>query len=155
MRFVNGIAPTVSTMIRLWICIISKWVHYLAATNLLTNRLNHAICLFITIHRFPFFYSNFSYLLADFQKNMHCFSALDTLNILYHFLCKEKQGVWQASKIKFCFLWNSILLPKLFWPTVRKKDKLLKFEAEGHEFAKFLRSLEQFIQTVKGQNNFW
>ena len=57
----------------------------------------------------------------------------------------------------FC---NGILLPKLFWPTVRKncssdREKLLKFEAEGWEFAKFLRSLEQFIQTVKGQNNFW
>ena len=34
-------------------------------------------------------------------------------------------------------------------------EKLLKFEAEGQEFQKFLRSLEQFIQTVKGQNNFW
>ena len=33
------------------------------------------------------------------------------------------------------------------------REKLLKFEAEGREFAKFLRSLEQFIQTVKGQNN--
>ena len=46
---------------------------------------------------------------------------------------------------------NGILLPKLFWPTVRKKcssdwEKLLKFEAAGQEFAKFLRSLEQFIQ---------
>ena len=55
---------------------------------------------------------------------------------------------------------NGILLPKLFWPTVRKKyssyrEKLLKFEAEGQEFAKFLRSQEQFILTVKGQNNFW
>ena len=55
---------------------------------------------------------------------------------------------------------NGILLPKLFWPTVRKKcsddrEKLLKFEAEGREFAKNFRSLEQFIQTVKGQNNFW
>ena len=29
----------------------------------------------------------------------------------------------------------------------------LKFEAEGREFAKVLRSLEQFIRTVKGQNN--
>ena len=53
-----------------------------------------------------------------------------------------------------------ILLPKLFWPTVRKncasdREKLLKFEAEGREFAKFLRSLGQFIHTVKGQNNFW
>ena len=55
---------------------------------------------------------------------------------------------------------NGILLPKLFWHTVRKNcssdlEKLLKFEAEGREFAKILRSLEQFIQTVKGQNNFW
>ena len=33
------------------------------------------------------------------------------------------------------------------------REKLLKFEAEGREFAKILRSLEQFIQTVKGQNN--
>jgi hypothetical protein len=31
----------------------------------------------------------------------------------------------------------------------------LKFEAEGREFAKILRSLEQFFQTVKGQKNFW
>ena len=57
-------------------------------------------------------------------------------------------------------LGNGILLPKLFWPTVRKncssdREKLLKFKAEGRKFAKFLRSLEQFIQTVKGQNNFW
>ena len=46
---------------------------------------------------------------------------------------------------------NSILWQKLFWPSVRKNcssdwEKLLKFEAEG--------SLEQFIQTMKGQNNF-
>ena len=51
-----------------------------------------------------------------------------------------------------------ILLPKLFWPSVRKncssdQEKHLKFEAQGREFA-FLRSLEQFIQTVKGQINF-
>jgi hypothetical protein len=35
------------------------------------------------------------------------------------------------------------------------QEKLLKFEAEGREFAKCLRSLEKFIQTVKVQNNFW
>ena len=34
-------------------------------------------------------------------------------------------------------------------------EKLLKFKAEGYEWAKFLRSLEQFIQTMKGKNNFW
>ena len=55
---------------------------------------------------------------------------------------------------------HGILLPKLFRLTVRKKfssdqEELLKFEAEGREFAKFLRSLEHFFQTVKGQNNFW
>ena len=55
---------------------------------------------------------------------------------------------------------NCILLPKLFCPTVRKNcssdwEKVLKFEAEGREFANFLKSLEQFIQAVKGQNNFW
>ena len=36
-----------------------------------------------------------------------------------------------------------------------EREKLLKFEAEGREFAKILRSLEQFVRTVKGQNNFW
>ena len=35
------------------------------------------------------------------------------------------------------------------------REKLLKFEAEGREFAKKMKSLEQFIQTVKGPNNFW
>ena len=49
---------------------------------------------------------------------------------------------------------------KLLRHTVRTncpidREKLLKFEAEGRELGKFLRSLEQFIQTVKGQNNFW
>ena len=35
------------------------------------------------------------------------------------------------------------------------REKLLRFEAEGREFAKILRSLGQFIQTVNGHNNFW
>ena len=61
-------------------------------------------------------------------------------------------------ELVYAILKNGILLPKLFWPTVRQNsdwEKILKFEAEGQEFAKFLRSMEQFIQTVKGQNNFW
>ena len=54
---------------------------------------------------------------------------------------------------------TGILLPKLFWPTARKNcssdwEKLLKFKAEGGEFAKFLRSLGKFIQTLRGQNKF-
>ena len=52
---------------------------------------------------------------------------------------------------------NGILL---FWPTVRKKcssgwNIFLKFKADGREFRKKLRSLERFIQTVKGQKKFY
>ena len=47
---------------------------------------------------------------------------------------------------------NSFLLSKLFWPTVRKncssdRENFMKFDAEGREFAKLLRSLEQFVWT--------
>ena len=35
------------------------------------------------------------------------------------------------------------------------QEKILQFKAEGREFATILRSLEQFVRTVKGQNNFW
>ena len=52
----------------------------------------------------------------------------------------------------FCYQnWSDFYEKKMFndW------EKLLKLEAEGQEFATILRSLEQFIQTVKGHNNFW
>ena len=29
------------------------------------------------------------------------------------------------------------------------------YKNEGREFANFLKSLEQFIQAMKGQNNYW
>ena len=35
------------------------------------------------------------------------------------------------------------------------RGNFLKFEAEGRKFAKNLRSPKQFVQTVKGQDNFW
>ena len=68
--------------------------------------------------------------------------------------------LWQKLISQKIAIFNGILLQKLCWPTVRKRcssdqEKLLKFAAEGREFATFLRSLEQFIQKVKGQNNFW
>ena len=53
----------------------------------------------------------------------------------------------------FCYQNCSDLLWEKKCPIDR--EKLLKLDAEGREFAKFLRSLEQFIQTVKSQNNFW
>ena len=34
------------------------------------------------------------------------------------------------------------------------QEKTLKFEAERQEFAKVLRSLELFVRTLKGQDNF-
>ena len=53
---------------------------------------------------------------------------------------------------------NGILLPKLSCDCEKNSssdcEKLLKLEAEGREFTKSLRSLEQFIQPVKGQYNF-
>ena len=55
---------------------------------------------------------------------------------------------------------NGILFPKLFWPTLRKKMFYWwrkSFEVQGwrSRIWKRLRSLEQFIWTVKGQYNFW
>ena len=88
------------------------------------------------------------------QRNLQFYLACCQTTFYLHFTpwkCKN----CATFQRKLC-----IFLPKLFWPTVRKncsgdREKLLKFEAEGREFSKILRSLEQFIQTVKGQNNFW
>ena len=60
--------------------------------------------------------------------------------------------------IKLLFLRFWYFVTKIV-PTVRKncssdREKLWKFVAEGRDFAKILRLLEQFIQTVKGQNAF-
>ena len=55
---------------------------------------------------------------------------------------------------------NCILLPKLSWPTVRKKccsdwEKLLKYKAEGHKYAKILRSLKvSWFQNVFMKSSF-
>ena len=57
---------------------------------------------------------------------------------------------------------DGILFPKLFRSSVRKicssnREQLLKMEAEGQEFAIFLRSLEQFIYFIHQniQNSNW
>ena len=79
------------------------------------------------------------------------------MTIFGNYVAQKKINV---SELFFFQMHNGILLPKLLWPTLRKyfcsdREKLLKFEAEGWEFAHFLRSLKQFIQTVKCQDNFW
>ena len=51
-------------------------------------------------------------------------------------------------KMVFCYQNCSDLLWEKIVPVIEKTFEI-------REFAKILRSLEQFIQTVKGQNNFW
>ena len=73
----------------------------------------------------------------DFCHIIHIFSK-NCLGLGFNDICYQKcyDPLWEK---------NVLVIEK----------KLLKFEAEGRGFANFLRSLEQFIQTVKGQNNFW
>ena len=76
------------------------------------------------------------------------------------YLMLESRRFWSSSyavifseslalfSISLCIADIGSLLTKLFWPTVRKNcssdwEKKLKFEAEGREFAKILRSLDQ------------
>ena len=61
---------------------------------------------------------------------------------------------WQVPAKKWYFVTKIVLTYfEKYCPIDR--EKLLKFEAEGREFAKNFRSLEQFIQTVKGRSNFF
>ena len=87
--------------------------------------------------------------------------SLETINILSIQARKRGQGEqfqsFQApfsyekkDEMVFCYQNCSDLL----WEKI-VREKLLKFEAESREFLKNLRSLEQFIQTVKVQNNLW
>ena len=55
---------------------------------------------------------------------------------------------------------NGILFPKLIWPSGRKKcsndkERHLKFETEGQEITRFLRSQAQFFLSVKAHYHFW
>ena len=53
-----------------------------------------------------------------------------------------------------CYFVTKIVLTYCEKKCFSDGENLLKFDAEGQEFAKGLRSLEQFIQTVKCQNSF-
>ena len=69
-----------------------------------------------------------------------------------------KKIAWKQIWHKGLEMILGIFVTKIVLTTVRKKcssDREKKFEIRDREFAKILRSLEQFIQTVKGQNNFW
>ena len=83
------------------------------------------------------------------------FSELKGCTILHH-----PYSILLQCNLALLQLINGILLPKIVLTYCEKncssdQEKLLKFKAGGPESAKCLRSLEQFIQTVKGQNNIW
>ena len=70
-------------------------------------------------------------------------------------LCRANiVSVFNVSMRKLTFF-SKIPSFDLPWENSIDKEKLLKFKAKGREVAKFLKSLEQLIQTVKGKNNFW
>ena len=73
-------------------------------------------------------------------------------------ICKKKSGFFskyiKPKKIEKWYFVTKIVLTYVRKNCSSDPEKLLKFEAEGREFAKCFRSLEQFIQTVNGQNNF-
>ena len=84
--------------------------------------------------------------------------------LIYIDFCHAKSFAWFVMRKmnKKCFLLEGMVFcyqncSDLLWEKIVLviRKKLLKFEAEGTLFSKFLRSLEQFIQTVKGQNNSW
>ena len=75
-------------------------------------------------------------------------------------ICQFPNNLWMCTLIKNLETHlEMVFVTKIVLTYCEKKnssdrEKLLKFEAEGREVANFLRSLEPFIQTVKGQNNF-
>ena len=105
-----------------------------------------------------------------FVKNMRLQKRLHPFVDCLEGFCKSFDSVlhkksyffWYTglANISFKYSKNGILLPKLFWPTVRKRyssdrEFFLKFRAEGPEFAKCLKSLEQFFLTVSRSEQFW
>ena len=64
-----------------------------------------------------------------------------------------KSSPWTVNDVpkEWYFLFCYQNCSNLLW----EKNVLLIEKNFGLEFAKFLRSLEQFFQTVKGQDNFW
>ena len=74
-------------------------------------------------------------------------------------LSNMEQSVGENVPISKGSYFNYLQFPRKWYFVTKNsssdQEKRLKSEAEGREFSKILRSREQFIQTVKGQNNFW
>ena len=62
--------------------------------------------------------------------------------------------IWTATAMNFAMTSKAQEMVFCFQNCSSDREKLFKLENEGQEFANMLRSLEQFIQTVKCKNNF-
>ena len=82
--------------------------------------------------------------MTNSDEVLPCF-AVTFLSSSKCFICLKW---WWPSVWKWYFV-TKIVLTYCEKKCSSDREKLLKFEAEGREFAKFLRSLEQFIQTVE------
>ena len=93
---------------------------------------------------------------SEFELTVSLCQLARKIRQMTHSLKSKKILALELKTFPVCEIGNGISLLKLFWPTARNcscdREKLMKFEAEGHEFAKILRSLEQFIQTVQWKN---
>ena len=92
-------------------------------------------------------------------------SCIEFKTCFYEFFKHKTTNIFNnisqlKNKTNFLLAENGILLSKLFWPfTVRKNGLVIEknfwnSRLKAENFSKFLRSLENFILTVKGQNNF-
>ena len=79
------------------------------------------------------------------QSKNNCHRPKGCVLTKFHLVANGKEFLWTKIVLTYCEKKNCF----------SDQEKRLKFEAEDWEFAKFLRSLEQFILTVNGQNNFW
>ena len=86
------------------------------------------------------------------KKNLTFYRGILTIPIhhVYYGVCQKSDifyVFYHCCTMVFCYQNCSDLLWEKFVLVIEKN--LWKFEAECQEFVKFLRSLEQFIQTVK------
>ena len=79
--------------------------------------------------------------------------------VLISFSTRLKLAIIRRQNMCNKLVWNGILLPKLFWPTVRKKcsrdlENLLKFEVEGQVFAKMFEIIGRIYSNSERSKQF-
>ena len=164
MTFDTKSSQIVVVFIDLWSCLFTtklsyaqlfKWGHSIPAGRSWSFFLNQTIWTFLIDGLFSAIPSQIR-MTKKRQTHWHkniLEIEVDTLGSLFVFLIKLGVTVFGYFCLAIVRVWFLVFCFKNCSGLLR--EKLLKLEAEGWEFAKFLRSLEQFIRTVKGQTNFW